>query len=173
MAAMRIRFILPLLCFLALFGASAQLAAWTLLPLEDLPAQVRAQLPPTDDYQAGRESRRYYALQASATGIADDRGQATFSFLPTEHLTVETGKGAVPTSEGGIIPKGPGYTNVNESAPVPEVSAPFVVLGRDDHPSESLFEEPKIDGGPWTVACTGGELVLDSDSVIAWHFVRG
>jgi len=74
MAAMRVRSVLLLLCLLGLM-LSTRLAAWTLLPIEELPAQVRLQLPPTDDYQAGRESRRYYALQASANANADDRGQ--------------------------------------------------------------------------------------------------
>lgn len=47
----------------------------------------------------------------------------------------------------------------------------------DNQTTVSFFPEPPrfflSDGGPWTVACTAGELVLDSDSVIAWHFVRG
>ena len=47
----------------------------------------------------------------------------------------------------------------------------------DGQTTVNFFPEPPrfflSDGAPWTVTCTPDRLILDSDAVIAWHFVRG
>ena len=47
----------------------------------------------------------------------------------------------------------------------------------DGQTTVSFFPEPPrfflSDGAAWTVTCTPDRLILDSDAVIAWHFMRG
>jgi len=89
------------------------------------------------------------------TLVADELGQATFAYVPSEHLRAETGKGNVPpTNQGGVLRPAKGYTIVNEVATPKESSAPFDVLGRDDHPPVSLYQDQSLKGVPWA-ALTG------------------
>ena len=76
------------------------------------------------------------------TLIADDLGQAHFAYLPAEHLTLQSGPEAdLPEVAGGrAVPAG-AYEVVAAEADPPLTSGPIVVLGRDDHPDVSLYEE--------------------------------
>lgn len=73
---------------------------------------------------------------------ADRYGQAHFAYLPEKLLEFQTGgKAKLPTSEGKVLEAGNGYTIRNESRTPVEVSAPFAVLGRDDHPDAGFYED--------------------------------
>jgi predicted acyl esterase len=76
------------------------------------------------------------------TLIADELGQAHFAYLPAEPLTLPTGPDAdLPEVAGGrAVPPGT-YEVVSADADPPLTSGPVEVLGRDDHPDESLYEE--------------------------------
>ena len=73
---------------------------------------------------------------------ADKFGQAHFSYLPNELAEFQTGaKAKLPTSEGYILEAGDGFTvRADDTQPV-QVSEPFSVLGRDDHPDGAFFDE--------------------------------
>jgi predicted acyl esterase len=86
------------------------------------------------------------------TLVADDKGQAAFSLVPDQYLRFETGTGApVPSTDGGPVRPGDGYTIVNESVTPQDTSAPFAVYGRDDHPDPALYDRQKLTGVPWTI----------------------
>ena len=83
------------------------------------------------------------------TLVADDRGQAVFRYIPTDYATVDSTVGVLPTSDGGTLSAGDGYTIRDESASPVAVSAPFRVLDRDDPPDPALFEQTTLDGIPY------------------------
>src|SRR6266481_2499691 len=79
--------------------------------------------------------------------ITDDLGQAVFSYIPDQYLVFQTGQGTqLPTTQGRTLKRGT-YTIRNESVRPIEVSAPFDVLGRDDHPPTSLYESQVLTTG--------------------------
>lgn len=100
--------------------------------------------------------------QRLITLLADDGGNAYFANIPEEHLVYETGTGAPPPSgRGQTLRAGDGYVVRDESADPWQVSEPFRVLDRDDHPPVSLYEGQVLNGVPWQI--TGG--VLDGHNV--------
>jgi uncharacterized protein len=79
--------------------------------------------------------------------VSDDLGQAVFSYIPDQYLVFETGKDTViPTTQGRTLKRGT-YTIRNESLRPIEVSAPFTVLGRDEHPPTSLYDSQVLNAG--------------------------
>lgn len=91
------------------------------------------------------------------TLIADTHGNATFAYIPDEYLVYETGTGnAPPTGSGQTLRPGDGYVIRDESQRPFQVSEPFHVLGRDEHPPVSLYERQTLNGVPWQI--TGGVL---------------
>ncbi len=91
------------------------------------------------------EGRRLITL------LADDLGQATFAYLAAEHVVVDTTTGLLPSSRGGSsVRPGDGYVVMDEERDPPEVSAPFRVLGRDDHPPDSHYDQ-EVTPVPWNV----------------------
>lgn len=89
--------------------------------------------------------------QRLITLLADDLGQATFAYLAAEHVVVDTTTGTLPSSAGGSsVQPGDGYVVMDEEQDPPEASAPFRVLGRDDHPPQSHYDQ-EVNGVPWNV----------------------
>jgi len=73
---------------------------------------------------------------------ADRYGQAHFGYLANELMEVQTGaKAKLPTADGKVVEPGDGYTVRNEDTEPVQVSAPFRVYGRDDHPDEGFYDE--------------------------------
>lgn len=74
--------------------------------------------------------------------IADKYGQAHFAYVPDELREFQTGDLAqLQTMDGTIVEPGAGYTiRAEDESPV-AVSGEITVLGRDDHPPASFFEE--------------------------------
>lgn len=73
---------------------------------------------------------------------ADEAGQAHFSYIGDEVLEVQTGAGAIlPTGEGTVVAAGEGYTIRDEDAHPVEVSEPFSIWDRDDHPDAGFYDE--------------------------------
>jgi len=90
------------------------------------------------------------------TLVADSKGQAHFSYLPTNYLTYTTGTGdPMPTSDGNTLKPGT-YRIVDETASPLQVSPTFTVIGVDDHPPTSLYDGQSLNGVPWQI--TGGPL---------------
>ena len=79
------------------------------------------------------------------TLIADEHGQAHFAYLPADHVTIESGPEAdLPEVAGGrAVPAGT-YEVVSSEVDPPLTSGPVEVLGRDDHPDESLYEAQEL-----------------------------
>jgi predicted acyl esterase len=91
------------------------------------------------------------------TLIADTGGNATFANIPDEYLVYETGTGSAPPSgTGETLRPGDGYIIRDESERPFQVSEPFHVLARDEHPPVSLYERQTLNGVPWQI--TGGVL---------------
>lgn len=91
------------------------------------------------------------------TLIADTGGNATFANIPDEYLVYETGTGGPPPSGSGeTLRPGDGYIIRDESERPFQVSEPFRVLAREDHPPVSLYERQTLNGVPWQL--TGGVL---------------
>lgn len=85
------------------------------------------------------------------TLLADDLGQATFAYIAAEHEVVDTSSGLLPSSAGGMaVQPGDGYVVMDEAQNPPEISAPFRVLGRDDHPPASHYDQ-EVNPVPWNV----------------------
>lgn len=73
---------------------------------------------------------------------ADKFGQAHFAYVGNELTEFQTGdRAALPTADGYTVEPGKGYTIRNEDTSPVEVSEPFEILGRDDHPEPSFFDE--------------------------------
>jgi predicted acyl esterase len=91
------------------------------------------------------------------TLIADTNGNALFANIPDEYLVYETGTGnPIPTGSGQTLRAGDGYIIRDESERPFQVSAPFHVFARDEHPPVSLYERQTLNGVPWQI--TGGPL---------------
>ncbi|MEZ5144648.1 MAG: CocE/NonD family hydrolase [Acidimicrobiales bacterium] len=96
------------------------------------------------------------ANERLVTLLADVKGQAQFSYVPTTYLTYQSGSGdPVPTTDGGTLKPG-SYRVVDESKAPVQVSPTFTVLGVDDHPPTSLYTGQTLSGVPWAI--TGGAL---------------
>ncbi|MFN8040016.1 MAG: CocE/NonD family hydrolase [Acidimicrobiales bacterium] len=101
--------------------------------------------PKTPITLVGADNRKILTL------VTDDKGQAVFSYVPNDYSTFETGNGkGLPTTDGQPLKKGT-YSVRDESASPVQSSGAVEVLGRDDHPPTSLYEQQKIDGVPWQV----------------------
>ncbi|QXC61138.1 CocE/NonD family hydrolase [Aquihabitans sp. G128] len=73
---------------------------------------------------------------------ADTYGQAHFAYLPAKLAEFQTGAGGkLPFAEGYLVEAGKGYTVRAEDTDPVQVSKPFTVLGRDDHPDGAFFDE--------------------------------
>jgi predicted acyl esterase len=82
------------------------------------------------------------------TLITDKHGQAHFAYVPSEHVTFQTGEGgSLPSYDGATLKPGKGYRIVNEEADPPVTTRRLRVLAVDDVPSVSLYERQKLDRG--------------------------
>jgi predicted acyl esterase len=89
--------------------------------------------------------------QRLVTLLADDLGQAIFSYIAAEYEVIDTSTGMRPSSaDGRSVQPGDGYVIIDEDQNPPEASAPFRVLGRDDHPPESHYDQV-LNPIPWNV----------------------
>jgi predicted acyl esterase len=89
--------------------------------------------------------------QRLVTLIADDFGQATFSYIAAQYEIIDTSTGMLPSSaDGRSVQPGDGYTIIDEDQDPPEASAAFRVLGRDDHPPDSHYDQV-LNPVPWNV----------------------
>lgn len=83
---------------------------------------------------------------------ADPQGQAVWSYIPTNWMEIDPTQGAAPpTTDGRTLKKGDGFTVRDESASPNQVSDPFTVMGRDDHPPTSLYDSQTVKGVPWRI----------------------
>ena len=89
------------------------------------------------------EGRRLVVLRA------DTYGQAHFSYLPDELAEFQTGaKAKLPTDQGYVVPAGKGYTvRLEDTEPV-QVTDPFQVLGYEDHPDPTWYDDQVGQIGP-------------------------
>ncbi|MCB0977144.1 MAG: CocE/NonD family hydrolase [Acidimicrobiales bacterium] len=72
----------------------------------------------------------------------DKFGQAHFAYIPTELLEFQTGgKAQLPSMDGTVVEAGDGYTIRAEDRSPVQVSDAFKVLGRDDNPPGSFFDQ--------------------------------
>ena len=72
---------------------------------------------------------------------ADEYGQAHFAYVPSRLLEFQTGNEAqLPSMEGSIVEPG-GYTVRAEDETPVQASETFTVLGRDDAPDGSFFDD--------------------------------
>jgi predicted acyl esterase len=80
---------------------------------------------------------------------ADIHGQAHFSYLPDELAEFQTGARAkLPTDQGFVVPAGKGYTvRLEDTEPV-QVTEPFQVLGYEDHPEPTWYDDQVGQIGP-------------------------
>lgn len=80
---------------------------------------------------------------------ADKFGQAHFAYLPAELGEFQTGeKATLPYADGFIVEAAKGYTVRNDDTDPAQVSDPFTVLGRDDHPEPSFYDDQIDEIGP-------------------------
>ncbi len=80
---------------------------------------------------------------------ADKFGQAHFAYLPARLAEFQTGdKAKLPTAEGLVVEPGKGYTIRLEDTDPVQVTEPFEVWGRDDHPEPAFFDDQAGDLGP-------------------------
>lgn len=82
------------------------------------------------------------------TLLADDRGQAHFSYVPPEHLTLQSGPDLNMADfgdldEGRVVEPGP-YVIRDDSASPVLTTDPFTVLGRDDTPNPALYDVQRM-----------------------------
>lgn len=81
------------------------------------------------------------------TIVTDDLGQAHFSYVPDEHMTIETGEGTrLPILEGNTLKPGDDYVIRAEEGDPIEESEPFTVLAVGDVPEISLYEGQILTG---------------------------
>jgi predicted acyl esterase len=81
------------------------------------------------------------------TLLADDLGQAHFSYIPSEPLVVDTRNGNTSSlSTGDVLRPGEGYAILNESDTPVTWSGPFTVLAVDDVPDEAFYEAQELTG---------------------------
>ncbi|MCC6216532.1 MAG: CocE/NonD family hydrolase [Polyangiaceae bacterium] len=81
------------------------------------------------------------------TLLADSWGQAHFSYLGDELLTLDTSQGIkLPITRGTTLPPGGGYTIRDLTQSPPEASPPFAVLGVHDAPDTSAYEGQPLGG---------------------------
>ncbi|CAN5607637.1 hypothetical protein BH10ACT1_BH10ACT1_19410 [soil metagenome] len=100
------------------------------------------------------DGRRLVVLQA------DRFGQAHFAYLPGRLSEYQTGaKAKLPTADGFIVEAGKGYTVRDEDTDPVQVSEPFTVLGRDDHPDGAFFDQQ------------AGDLVPKGDETTVFGYV--
>lgn len=89
--------------------------------------------------------------QRLITLLADDLGQATFSYIAAQYEVIDTSTGILPSSaDGRSVQPGDGYVIIDEDQDPPEASAPFRVLARDDHPPDSHYDQ-MLNPIPWNV----------------------
>jgi predicted acyl esterase len=80
---------------------------------------------------------------------ADKYGQVHFAYLPDRYGTYQTGgHNVLPTNQGYVVPAGDGYTIRDDSTTPVQVSKPFRILGRDDHPAASFYDRQAGKLGP-------------------------
>jgi hypothetical protein len=106
---------------------------------------------------AGAEPKQALTLVDSSgrrliTLLADDAGNAYFANIPDEHIVYETGSGSPPpTGTGETLRAGDDYVIRDETTDPQQVSEPFRVLARDEHPPDTLYEEQELQGVPWEI----------------------
>ncbi len=86
------------------------------------------------------------------TLLADDLGQAHFSYIPNEHVTLQSGEGLELTvTEGTTVVPGEGYVIRDESKDPVEAFGPFRVLDVHDTPDPSFYEDRELRGVPFGI----------------------
>jgi len=104
---------------------------------------------------------------ALLTLLADSQGLAHFSYIPLEHLTLDTEGGlSIPINEGEVLDPGDGYTIVDESTDPPEWSGTFSVLAVDDVPDSALYDDQILWGD--NIPILGDE----EDPRIGYHYIE-
>jgi predicted acyl esterase len=97
---------------------------------------------------------------------ADKFGQAHFSYLPNHLGEFQTGGHAqLPTSDGYPVQAGSGFTVRREDTTPAQVTKPFDILGRDDHPKASFFDAEAGKVGPTGTATSWFGYVTMRDGV--------
>jgi len=132
-------------------------APWTVRPgVEQVTITGARPGQPLTLYEADAEGRP--ALER-LTLLADDLGQAHFSYLPADPITLQSGPdldlGQLgDLDDGGVVEPGR-YVVRDDSASPREGTAVFTVLGRDDVPGTALYErqhlatlQPDVLGNP-------------------------
>ncbi|HEX6418402.1 MAG TPA: CocE/NonD family hydrolase [Acidimicrobiales bacterium] len=117
-------------------------AGWEVRPgVEQLTVTGAAPGQPLTLYGPGRDKL--------VTLRADADGQAHFAYVPDEHVTLQSGPdldiGALDVVAGGVVEPGR-YVVVDDTARPRLASAVLTVPGRDDLPSESLYEGQHLTG---------------------------
>jgi hypothetical protein len=82
------------------------------------------------------------------TLLADDHGQAHFSYLPAEHMTLQSGPGLdlgdiEDLEHGGVVDGGRYVVRDDSQDPAPTTPV-FDVLGRDDVPEVDLYDRQHL-----------------------------
>ena len=127
----------------------------------------------------GRRGRRLLTL------LADEEGQAQFSYLPARHVTVPSGAeldyaDLGDLSEGRVVE--PGTYVVRDDTAEPRLATSRIhVLGRDDTPEESLYDGQQLRGveldiasnpKPGTSVEDGFQYIETRDGVLLSAMVR-
>lgn len=105
------------------------------------------------------------------TAVADDEGQAAFSYLPADYQTIDvTSITPVPTDGGSTLKLGDGFTVRTEEGTPAQVSDPFRVLAIDDHPPTELYERQTLPTMPW--ALIGNKPVEGHDNLDGFGYIE-
>ena len=101
-------------------------------------------------------------MRALVTLIADEDGNAHFSYVPDAHLIIESGHGSkVPIVDGQTLKQGDGYTIRNDATDPPQESLRFSVLGISSVPDASLYKRQRLRGIPVGVLGLDGDVVVE------------
>lgn len=105
------------------------------------------------------------------TVVADEEGQAAFSYLPADYATVDLSAiGPVPVAGGSTLKPGDGFTVRTEEGSPAQVSEPFRVLAIDDHPPTSLYDGQTMKTVPW--ALVGNKPVEGHDNLDGFGYLE-
>ncbi len=106
--------------------------------------------------------------RALLTLLADEHGQAHWSYLPAEHQTIQSGDFTqIPVADGRTVKKGDGFVIRDESTDPVEAAGPFSVLGVWDKPDPALYDSQELHGITYGLFGLGdGETELDGFNYI-------
>ncbi|RMF15304.1 MAG: CocE/NonD family hydrolase [Candidatus Dadabacteria bacterium] len=79
------------------------------------------------------------------TLITDELGQAHFEYVPSEYVVIQTGEGGdLPSYDGTTLEPGSGYIIRDDSADPVIETGPLRVLGVNDVPDDSFYDQQKL-----------------------------